>query len=799
MVPESHGTDMLHDAGKPASAHPNAITTEKVVRASDTEYVKRAEADPSKDERELRQIVDLIPHAVVVLNPNGKAVYANRVAVEYTGLSLDQVSADDFRDRVFHPEDVQKLREERQRALSGTLPFENDQRALGKNGKYRWFLIRYNPLLDETGKVIRWYATGTDIEERKQIETLRAAEKRALEMIADGASLNDVLNHLCSSIDAQVLPSVTTILLADPDGKRLWQGAGPCVPGEWISVVSPVPVAMEAGLCGTAAFLKKRVVVTDVATDPGWPDQYRDLAVRNGIRAAWSEPILTKDNQVLGTFALYCPESRIPTAADLALIEGASRIALIAIERQRAQAALAKAHHELESERDRLRLLLEAQNALVANLDLRSLLTGLAASLVKVTECDHVGLSLPDPSSEDLRQYFVYYCGEGEGRGIIKEGTVVPLHGSASGKAFRTRRLVCLDGMQADRPDPEIYGTPEGRQFYQLLLKEGVPSGYFLPLVRGGDVIAVMQLTKYTGKPLKAQEAEFLSALASQLSAAVANALEHGAVVASRERLAREQVYLREELVRSSMFEEIVGSSDALRTVLAQVGKVAPTGSTVLILGETGTGKELIARAIHNQSNRASRAFVRVNCAAIPPALIASELFGHEKGSFTGAQQRRLGRFESADSGTIFLDEVGELPAETQIALLRVLQEREFERVGGNQTISVDVRVLAATNRDLKAAVTRGAFRQDLFYRLNVFPISLPPLRERAGDIPLLVEYLIDRYAQKAGKKIRTISKDTLELFEAYEWPGNIRELQNVIERAVILCDGDIFRVEQIP
>jgi formate hydrogenlyase transcriptional activator len=231
--------------------------------------------------------------------------------------------------------------------------------------------------------------------------------------------------------------------------------------------------------------------------------------------------------------------------------------------------------------------------------------------------------------------------------------------------------------------------------------------------------------------------------------------------------------------------------------VLTQVAKVAPTDSTILISGETGTGKELIARAIHRRSNRAARAFIAVNCAAIPQALIASELFGHEKGAFTGAMQRRAGRFEAADGGTIFLDEVGELPMETQIALLRVLQERQFERIGSTEPIKADVRVIAATNKDLEGAVSAGSFRQDLFYRLNVFPILVPPLREREGDIPLLVEYLIDRYGKKAGKKFTCIAKSTLELFQAYHWPGNIRELQNVIERAVILCDGEIFAVDE--
>jgi transcriptional regulator with GAF, ATPase, and Fis domain len=265
----------------------------------------------------------------------------------------------------------------------------------------------------------------------------------------------------------------------------------------------------------------------------------------------------------------------------------------------------------------------------------------------------------------------------------------------------------------------------------------------------------------------------------------------------AEERVRNENLALREEIDRASMFEEIVGTSTTLRVVLTRVAKVAPTESTVIISGETGTGKELIARAIHKRSLRASRAFVSVNCAAIPQSLIASELFGHEKGAFTGASQRRLGRFEMAEGGTLFLDEVGELPSETQIALLRVLQERQFERVGGNQPIRADVRVISATNRDLKAAMATGAFRSDLFYRLSVFPIEIPPLRERKEDIPILVEYFIDRYATEAGKKIRYVSKESMELLQSYPWPGNVRELQNVIERSVILCETETFSVDE--
>ena len=280
-----------------------------------------------------------------------------------------------------------------------------------------------------------------------------------------------------------------------------------------------------------------------------------------------------------------------------------------------------------------------------------------------------------------------------------------------------------------------------------------------------------------------------------QARAALESAFQE--IQALKDRLYKENIALREEIVRTSMFEEIVGESPALRTVLARVTKVAPTDSTVLITGETGTGKELIARAIHKRSRRAAGAFVSVNCAAIPASLISSELFGHEKGAFTGATQRRLGRFELAEGGTLFLDEIGELPPETQIALLRVLQEREFERVGGTKVITANVRVIAATNRDLQTAIDAGTFREDLYYRFNVFPIAMPALRERREDIPLLVEYFIDRYSSKTGKKIHSVEKSTLDRLKQYAWPGNIRELQNIVERSVILCESETFVVDE--
>jgi len=638
---------------------------------------------------------------------------------------------------MFHPEDVQRLREARQKGFSGRVPFETEERALGKNGKYRWFLVRYNPLLDERGNVVRWYATGTDIQDRKQTETLHAAENRTLEMIADGASLKDVLNHLCASIDVQVTPSVTTVFLMEADGKHLVLKGGPRVPGQWKSAFSPRPVTPNCGLCGKAAFSKRRVIVADVATDPGWPDDYRELALSNGIRAAWSEPILTKDNAVLGTFALYSHEARVPTEEDLALIKGAGRIARIAIERQRSQEALRNALGEVQRSERELRQLIDFLPQQVVVLDKDGVLLQ-----ANKTMLDYKGFTLEEMKGGGTQQRFTRDVHPEDLERVQSERSA----GLSRGIPFETeKRLLGKNG-----------------QYRWFLFR------YNPVLNESGDIVRwFATATDIEGR----KQAE--------------------------DRMRNEAVALREQIDRDSMFEDIVGSSEALRRVLRDVAKVAPSDSTVLILGETGTGKELIARAIHKRSNRAEQAFIGVNCAAIPPSLIASELFGHEKGAFTGAMQRRLGRFESANGGTICLDEVGDLPLEVQIALLRVLQEREIERVGSNKAIPVDVRVLAATHHDLDALVAEGKFRQDLLYRLSVVPIQMPSLRERADDIPLLIDYFIGRFAKKAGKKFRTIDKKTVQLFKAYRWPGNVRELQNVIERAVILSEGDTFRVDE--
>ena len=445
---------------------------------------------------------------------------------------------------------------------------------------------------------------------------------------------------------------------------------------------------------------------------------------------------------------------------------------------------------ELQHERDRLQLLLDLNNRVASDLDLRQVFQAISSEIRRIFECDFVGLARPDSTGKHLRQYMLDFP---ESKGLMKEGALYPIEGSLSGAVFRSAKPLVLNSLAEGN---SIWSSDPA--FHRRVTEEGpFQSGCFLPLIGGKRVLGVLQLTSRNERSFAEHDVEFLSQIANQIAISLKNALEYEQVNKTKDRLHDENMALREQIDAASMFEEIVGSSPLLQRVLSSVVKVGPTDSTVLILGETGTGKELIARATHKCSPRSRHAFISVNCASIPPSLIASELFGHEKGAFTGATHRRLGRFEAANGGTLFLDEIGDLPAETQISLLRVLQEREFERVGSTQLISVDVRVVAATNRDLKAGVAAGTFREDLFYRLNVFPIEMPSLRERKEDIPLLVEHFVKRFAEKMGKQIRKIDQKTLELCQNYGWPGNIRELQNIVERSVILLSDDTFWIDE--
>jgi len=437
---------------------------------------------------------------------------------------------------------------------------------------------------------------------------------------------------------------------------------------------------------------------------------------------------------------------------------------------------------ELKDERDRLRLLLDLNNSVVSQLDLRQLFEALSGKLLSIMHCDQAALLLPE--NGQLRTEMLYLP---SGRGFASEGMIVPLKGSVSGKVFRTKKPLRIGNLDDLRNDPEAYANADGQLFYQRVSAEGLKSGCFLPLISRDKVVGVLHVCKRPENAFTEEDLEFLEQIARQVAIGVENALEYRTIIDSHERLAEQKQYLQDEILAEQNFGEIVGTSSGLKAALAQVTVVAPTDSSVLILGETGTGKELIARAIHDISARRDRPFVKLNCAAIPLGLLESELFGHEKGAFTGAISQKMGRFELANKGTLFLDEVGDIPLELQAKLLRVLQEQEFERLGSNRTHKVDVRIVAATHRDLGKMVKQQTFREDLYYRLKVFPIAVPPLRERAEDIPQLVRHFASRYARKMNKKIDAVPPEVMSALVRYSWPGNVRELQNFIERAVIL------------
>jgi formate hydrogenlyase transcriptional activator len=431
---------------------------------------------------------------------------------------------------------------------------------------------------------------------------------------------------------------------------------------------------------------------------------------------------------------------------------------------------------------ERLKLLLDLTNGVVSTLDLRELLRSVSGNLRRAMGCDLAGVGVPD--QENDKHLRIYALDFPDTKGFIKEEILIPIEGTPVGTAFRTGEPVV--GMVRDLCNM-IPDVPP--------IAEGMKTACILPLVSRGRTHGVLLLGRRDETKFSRENIAFLMQVAGQVAIALENALAYKKIAELKEKLTQEKLYLENEIRSDLNFEEIVGKSAALRRILQQVATVAPTDSTVLIYGETGTGKELIARAIHNLSSRTSNAFVKLNCAAIPMGLLESELFGHEKGAFTGAIAQRIGRFELANGGTVFLDEVGEIPLELQPKLLRVLQEREFERLGSTRTLTTDARLIAATNRDLTSMVDENKFRSDLYYRLNVFPVRVPSLRERPEDIPLLVRHFTEQFARRMNKKIETISSETLKQMRQYHWPGNIRELQNVIERAVILSAGPVLNV----
>jgi formate hydrogenlyase transcriptional activator len=522
-------------------------------------------------------------------------------------------------------------------------------------------------------------------------------------------------------------------------------------------------------------------ILDDLGKETPFASRLQNLR-ENGVKSLCSLPLTTAQRR-LGVMSFGRGITHHHSESEIALLQQVARQVAVAVDNVLNFESAQAYQRQLAWERDRLRVLLEVNNAIVSKLDLHALLNAISASLRRVIHHEYTSLALFDPAKNQMRMLALDFP---QGKGLIREEMLVPLDGSMSGKALRTRQPLVLD-----RGAMEEFDSPTSR----LLRAEGVRSVVAMPLITHDRVLGTISLASLRDSAFQQGDVDLLVQVAGQVAIAVENALAFQEIGELKNKLAQEKLYLEDELRSEMNFDEIIGEGASLRAVLKQAETVAPTDSTVLITGETGTGKELIARAIHNMSPRHERTFVKVNCAAIPTGLLESELFGHERGAFTGAITQRIGRFELANAGTIFLDEVGDIPLELQPKLLRVLQEQEFERLGGTQTIRVDVRLVAATNRDLAGMVAARTFRSDLYYRLRVFPLLMPPLRERQQDIPALVRYFVEKYARRMNRAVETIPAETLDLLMRYPWPGNIRELENLIERAVIVSPGPILRV----
>src|SRR6266481_3033845 len=543
--------------------------------------LENALTEAKRVDPDLRRIIDTIPVLAWCNLPDGPVEFANQRWHDYTGLSPEGTRGWGWTVAI-HADDLETMTGKWQALLASGQTGEIEARLRRYDGEYRWFLFRAEPVRDNHGNIFKWYGANTDIDDRKRAEALLAAETRTLEMIANGARLADILERLCATIDAQARNTTSAVMLMDADRMRLWPVARPRLPKGWIEAITPLKIGPGIGSCGSAAFLKQRVIVSDIATDPLWVD-YRDVALSYGLRAAWSQHLLSKTQQVLGSFGMYYAEPRTPDETDLRLIEGAGHIAVIAIEGERSQAALTKSEAELRTVIDAIPQLIVAIGA-----DGKFLYVNQAV-------LEYTGLTKEEAESESIR-----------------------------GRFFHPEDVERL------------------RDEREAAIPRGVPFEYE-GRVRRKDGQYRWFLTQF--KPLLGERREVIRWYGTGTDIDDRKRAE--------ERTRIENFALREEIDHSSMFEEIVGSSEAIRGVLSQVTKVAKTDSTVLIFGETGTGKELIARAVHRRSRRSARAFVAVNCAAIAPSLITSELFGHEKGAFTGALQRRAGRFEAADGGTI--------------------------------------------------------------------------------------------------------------------------------------------------
>ena len=543
------------------------------------------------------------------------------------------------------------------------------------------------------------------------------------------------------------------------------------------STISPgLELSVDESPGGLVWKTQRPLTVNDITQEPRFPKLMAMLR-ENGVQSFGVVPLTTAQRR-LGAMGFGSYQQRAYQEPEINFMQQVANQVAVAVDNVLHAASAQSAQEQLKYERDRLRLVLEINNAVVSHLELPKLLKAISGCLGRVIPHDLAWFCLYDPATRQLQTHALDFPNHQD---FAEAGDPIPLEGTPEGLAFTTQQPVLIKNLDLTEFPAEIIKRGAAA---------GLKSGCAVPLISHGRALGTLSVVSTRAEAFSDDDAKLFSWIGSQVALAAANTMAYQEISSLRDKLAKEKLYLEEEIQTEYNFEEIVGDSRALKLLLKEIQTVAATDSTVLVLGETGSGKELVARALHNSSGRRERTFVKLNCAAIPTGLLESELFGHEKGAFTGAIASKIGRFELADRGTIFLDEVGEIPLELQVKLLRVLQEQEFERLGSTRTIRVNVRVIAATNRDLGRMVEEQEFRSDLYYRLRVFPITVPPLRDRPEDIPLLVRHFAQKFAQRMKKRIETIPSEAMKALQAYHWPGNVRELENFIERAVILTHG---------
>ena len=817
----------------------------------------------------IRLVVDTIPTLAWSAGPDGSAEFFNQRWLDYTGLSAEQALGWGWAVAI-HPNDLNDLVDYWRRVVVSGQPGEIEGRLRRSDGVYGWFLFRATPSLDENGRVVKWFGTNTDIEERKRAEQVLAVQNTRLQLLLQltkRVTSNLELREVLRSISA----NVRNVMHADAAGVAFFDEVSN--KSQIYAVDFPdakgfvrEEIVVTPGLAFKRAWLSSKPAIITTNDPEELGPEIHGLAVAEGLNGHCLIPLVSRGRTV-GVLIVARKLEGSFTREDIDFLSEASGQIAIAIENSLAYAEILELKERLAKVVDTIPTLawsagrdgsaeffnqrwldyagLSAEQALGSGWQVAIYPEDLPRILETYREALHSGK--PFEVEGRFRRFdgeFRCFLFRGsplrDGSGKVSKwyGTNTDLEErkraedalrASEASLLEAQRLTHTQSWRHEVLSGKVTTSPEGLRMFGIGPEDDastadfyfsrmhpedrhvVEQAYAAALLGKTDLEADYRIVLPDGTienirtmchPILDERGDVLEFVGASIDlsehhrarADLEKAFEE--IKRLRDQLRDENVVLREQIDQAFMFEEIVGTSLGLQGVLSRVTKVAPTDSSVLVSGETGTGKELVARAIHKRSRRSQRAFVSVNCAALAPSLISSELFGHEKGAFTGAMQRRLGRFELANGGTIFLDEIGELPLDTQVALLRVLQEREFERVGGTQPVKIDVRVIAATNRDLEAAVANGTFRPDLYYRLNVFPIEVPPLRERQNDVLMLLEYFVDRFAQKMGKHFKKIDKRTVELFRSYPWPGNIRELQNVVERSVIVSSDGVFSVD---